>query len=172
MTGCCCWYPNLQFDGVELLFLEVVPEHVAVAPLLLAGELAQGEAPDPAVAWRHAQRAATLRGHAGETLPPAEVVDRHALEADATHTHALPPLQNGRGCRDREERRRRNERSKKRETYNNNNNNNKKAEDQKERETGKRFKDMSGAKEQKRDDRMIPLKYILCTSLLQNKEKQ
>lgn len=98
VSGCA----DLEFDGVDFLLLEVVPEHVAMLPLLLAGELAQGEAADGAVARRHAQRAAALRGHAGEALPPAEVVDRHALEADASHAHALAPLQDGRGCGDRE----------------------------------------------------------------------
>lgn len=45
---------------------------------------------DRAVARRHAQGAAALRGHAGEALPPVEVVHRHTLKVHvATAPHPL-----------------------------------------------------------------------------------
>lgn len=67
----------------------MIPQHVAVAPLLLHGKLPEGEAPHAAVARRHPQGAATLRGHTGEALPPVEVVDRDALKV---HVAAPQPL--------------------------------------------------------------------------------
>lgn len=57
-----------------------------MARLLLVRELAEGVAPDGGVVAGHAQGAAALAGHAGEALPPGEVVDRHHVEA-----HPLPP---------------------------------------------------------------------------------
>lgn len=57
-----------------------------MAALLLAGELAQRVVADVAVVAGHAQRAAPLTGHAGEALPPGEVVHRHRVEA-----HSFPP---------------------------------------------------------------------------------
>lgn len=57
-----------------------------VAGLLLAGELAQRVVPDGGVVAGHAQGAAPLAGHAGEALPPGEVIHRHHIE-----THPLAP---------------------------------------------------------------------------------
>lgn len=67
----------------------MIPQHVAVAPLLLHGELPEGEALHPAVTRRHAQGAAALRGHSGEALPAVEVVDRHALKVHVATTQSL-----------------------------------------------------------------------------------
>lgn len=58
----------------------MISEHVSVEPLLLQGEFTQGVLPDPAVSVGHAQCAASLAGHAGEALPPAEVVHCHILK--------------------------------------------------------------------------------------------
>lgn len=80
---------DFAFDGVELLLFQVIPQHHPVAAFLLHGELPEGEAPHPAVARRHAQGAAALRGHAGEALPPVEVVHRHALEVNAAAAQTL-----------------------------------------------------------------------------------
>lgn len=84
----------------------MVPQHVPVALLLLCCELPEGEALDRAVARRHAQGAAALRGHAGEALPPVEVVHRHALKVHvATAPHPLGGALLQVGCRYRGERR-------------------------------------------------------------------
>lgn len=88
----------LEFDGVELLLLQVISEHVPVDPLLLQGEFSQGILPDPAMPVGHSQRAASLAGHAGEALPPAEVVHRHILKMDPPRPQALLSLQYGVGC--------------------------------------------------------------------------
>lgn len=57
-----------------------------VADLLLPGELTQGVVSDGGVVTGHAQRAAPLAGHAGESLPSGEVIDRHHIK-----THPLAP---------------------------------------------------------------------------------
>lgn len=80
---------DFEFDGIELLLLEMIPQHVAVAPLLLHGELPEGEAPHPAVTGRHPQGAAALRGHAGEALPPVEVVNCDALKVHVAAPESL-----------------------------------------------------------------------------------
>lgn len=87
---------NFELHGVELLLLEVVPQHVPVALLLLRCKLPEGEALDQAVARWHAQGAATLCGHAGEALSPVKVVHRHTLKvyvAAAAHPLSGPLLQ-------------------------------------------------------------------------------
>lgn len=89
----CVHKPYFEFDGVEFLLLQVISEHVPVDPLLLPGKFAQGVLPDPAVPVGHAQRAASLTGHAGETLPPAEVVHRHILKMHPPCPQALLSLQ-------------------------------------------------------------------------------
>lgn len=58
----------------------MIPQHVVVADFLLHGKLPEGETLHPAVPRRHAQGAAALCGHAGEALPPVEVVHGDALE--------------------------------------------------------------------------------------------
>lgn len=80
---------DFEFDGVELLLFEMIPQHVAVAPLLLHGELPEGEALHPAVTGRHPQGAAALRGHAGEALAPVEVVNRDALKVHVAASESL-----------------------------------------------------------------------------------
>lgn len=70
-----------------------------VARFLLAGELAQGVVSDGGVVAGHAQGAAPLAGHAGESLPPREVIHRHHIKA-----HPFPPRrrlvlsEDGGGC--------------------------------------------------------------------------
>lgn len=83
----------LEFDRVEFLLLQVVSEHISVDPLLLLGKLPQGVLPDPAVPAGHAQCAAALAGHAGEALPPAEVVHRHILKMHSPRTQTLLSFQ-------------------------------------------------------------------------------
>ena len=83
----------LEFNGVELLLLQVVSQHVPVESLLFQGKLAQGVLPDPAVSVGHAKRAATLAGHTGEALPAAEVVHRHILKVHPPGPQAFLPLQ-------------------------------------------------------------------------------
>ena len=51
-----------------------------VARLLLAGKLSQRVVSDGGVMAGHAQGAAPLAGHAGESLPPGEVIHRHHIE--------------------------------------------------------------------------------------------
>lgn len=51
-----------------------------VARFLFAGELAQRVVSDGGVVSGHAQGAAPLAGHAGESLPPGEVIHRHHIE--------------------------------------------------------------------------------------------
>lgn len=82
----------LEFDRVEFFLLQVVSEHVFVNPLLLQGEFTQRVLPDPAVPVGHAQRAASLAGHAGKTLPPTEVVHRHILKTHPPRPQALLSL--------------------------------------------------------------------------------
>lgn len=82
----------LEFDCVEFLLLQVVSEHVSVDPLLFQGKFAQGVLPDPGVPVGHAQCAATLAGHAGEALPPAEVVNGHVLKMHPPRPQALLSL--------------------------------------------------------------------------------
>lgn len=89
---------HLEFDGVEFLLLEMVPQHVPVDPLLLHGKLAEGVLPDPAVPVGHAQRAAALAGHASEALPPAEVVHGHLLKVHPPRAQTLLSLQDGARC--------------------------------------------------------------------------
>lgn len=91
----------LEFDWVEFLLLQVVSEHVSVDPLLFQGKFSQGVLPDPAVPVRHAQRAATLARHAGEALPPAEVVHCHILEMHPPCPQPLLPLQYWVSCKGR-----------------------------------------------------------------------
>lgn len=80
---------DFEFDGIELLLLEMVPQHVPVALLLLHGKLPEGEALHRAVARRHPQSAAALGGHAGEALPPIKVVHRHTLKVDVAAAHSF-----------------------------------------------------------------------------------
>lgn len=40
---------DFEFDGIEFLFFQVIPQHVPVALFLLHGELPEGEALHPAV---------------------------------------------------------------------------------------------------------------------------
>lgn len=95
---------DFELDGVELLLLEVVPQHVPVALLLLRCELPESEALDQAVARRHTQCAATLRGHAGEALSPVEVVYCHTLKVHvAAAAHPLGGALLQVGCRYRGE---------------------------------------------------------------------
>lgn len=82
-----CAPAHFELDGVEFLLLQVISQHVPVALLLLHGKLPQGEALHPAVAGRHPQCAAPLRGHTGEALPPIEVVDRHTLKVHVAASH-------------------------------------------------------------------------------------
>lgn len=77
---------DLELDGVEFFLLEMVPQHVPVAPILLQSKLSESKAPHATVTWGHAQGAAPLRGHADEALPPAEIVNCHALKV-----HIAPP---------------------------------------------------------------------------------
>lgn len=67
----------------------MVPQHVPVALFLLHGKFSEAEALDPAVMRGHPQRAAALRGHAGEALSAAEVVDCHALKVHVAAPHPL-----------------------------------------------------------------------------------
>lgn len=53
-----------------------------VARLLFPGELAQRVVSDGGVVAGHAQGAAPLAGHAGEPLPPGEVIHRHHIKTD------------------------------------------------------------------------------------------
>lgn len=59
---------------------------MAVARLLLVSKLAQRVVSDGGVVTGHAQGAAPLAGHAGESLPAGEVIHRHHVK-----THPLPP---------------------------------------------------------------------------------
>lgn len=72
--------PYLHLAGVEFLLPQVLPQSVPVAALLLSCELAQRVVPDGGVVTSHAQGAAPLAGHAGEALPPGEVIHRHHIE--------------------------------------------------------------------------------------------
>lgn len=65
--------------------------------LLLHGELSQRVLPHAAVPAGHAQSTATLAGHAGESLPPAEIIHRHLLKVHPPRPHPLLSLQY-RGC--------------------------------------------------------------------------
>lgn len=65
--------------------------------LLLHGELAQRVLSHAAVSARHAQRTATLTGHAGESLSAAEVIHGHLFKVHPPCPHPLLPLQYG-GC--------------------------------------------------------------------------
>ncbi len=71
----------------------MISEHVSVDPLLLQGKFTQRVLPDPAVSVGHAQRAASLAGHASEALPPAEVVNSHILKMHPPRPQALLSLQ-------------------------------------------------------------------------------
>lgn len=87
---------DFEFDGVEFLLFEMIPQHVLMAPFLLHGKLPEGEALHPAVMWRHPQGAATLRRHAGEALAPAEIVHSDALKVHITSPQSLwLPLDRG-----------------------------------------------------------------------------
>ena len=86
---------DFELDGVELLLFEMIPQHVPVALPLLQGKLSEAEAFHPAVVRGHAQGAAALRGHAGEALSAAEVVDCHALKVHVAAAHPLRLLQSG-----------------------------------------------------------------------------
>lgn len=94
-VGECKSFSYPQSYRVEFLFFQVVSEHVPVNSLLLHGKLSQRVLSDTAVSARHAQRTATLTGHAGEALPPAEIIHRHFLEAHPARPHALLLLQDG-----------------------------------------------------------------------------
>jgi len=78
---------------MKLLLLQVISEHVSVDPLLLHSKFPQGVLPDPAMPVGHAQRAASLAGHAGEALPPTEVEHGHILKMHPPRPQALLSLQ-------------------------------------------------------------------------------
>lgn len=86
---------DFELDGIEFLLFEMIPQHVPVALFLLHGKLPEGEALHPAVPRRHTQRAAALCGHAGEALPPVEVVDCHALKVHGAAPQSLRLLLEG-----------------------------------------------------------------------------
>lgn len=80
---------DFEFDGIEFLLFEMVSQHVPVTSFLLHGKLPESEALHPAVTWWHPKGAATLRGHTGEALPTAEVVDCHALKVHVSTPQSL-----------------------------------------------------------------------------------
>lgn len=90
-------YP--EFDGVEFFLFQVVSQHVPVYALLFLGKLAECVLPYRAVPARHAQGAASLTGHAGKALPPAEIIHCHLLEMYPLSSHPLLSLQDGGGWR-------------------------------------------------------------------------
>lgn len=90
-------YP--EFDGVEFFLFQVVSQHVPVYALLFLGKLAECVLPYRAVSTWHAQGAASLTGHAGKALPPAEIIHCHLLEMHPLSSHPLLSLQDGGGWR-------------------------------------------------------------------------
>lgn len=90
-------YPEL--DGVKFFLLQVISQHVPVYALLLFGKLAERVLPYRAVSTRHAQGAASLTGHTGKALPPAEIIHRHLLKMHPLSSHPLLSLQDRRGWR-------------------------------------------------------------------------
>lgn len=64
-------------------------------PLLLPGEFAQCVLAHAVVAAGHAQCAAPLAGHAGEALPPGEVVHGDTAEMHILRPQPLLPFEDG-----------------------------------------------------------------------------
>ena len=66
--------------------------------LLLLSKLTERVAAYGVMALRHAQGAAALAGHTGETLAPGEVVHGHLVKTHILPPQLLLPLQDGCGC--------------------------------------------------------------------------
>lgn len=77
---------HLHLLGMEFLLLQVLPKNLPMIHLLLLSKLTERIAAHRVVALGHAQRAATLAGHTGETLAPGKVVYGHLVKA-----YILPP---------------------------------------------------------------------------------
>lgn len=76
----------LHFAGIQLLLAQVLSQSVPVTGFLFACKLPQCVVSDGGVVAGHTQGAAPLAGHAGEALPPGEVIHRHQIK-----TYPFPP---------------------------------------------------------------------------------
>lgn len=86
---------HLHLLGMELLLLQVLTKNLPVVHLLLLSKLTECVAAYRVMALGHAQRAATLAGHTGETLAPGKVVHSHLVKAHILPPQLLLPLQDG-----------------------------------------------------------------------------
>lgn len=77
---------QLHFAGIQLLLAQVLSQSVPVTGFLFACKLPQCVVSDGGVVAGHTQGAAPLAGHAGEALPPGEVIHRHQIK-----TYPFPP---------------------------------------------------------------------------------